>query len=597
MRLMHPHLLGLLLLVPAAVLAYAIAFVARQRALGRLGNPALIQRMSAATSVPRKVTRAALLCLVLGLIGFALARPQAGARARLEKQRGLDIVVALDFSKSMLAKDIYPSRLERAKRELEQLMDHLSGDRVGLVAFAGETLTYPPTTDYDAVKLFWRDLSPSDMPVGGTAIGRAVTAATEMLSRLRAEGGKTRDQVILLLTDGEDTESKPLEAAEEAAKLGIKIFAVGIGSRSGELVPEVGDNDQAAGYIKDRDGKYVTSRLDEDLLAQMASKTGGGYLRADAQHFGVEAIEGALAGLKRTESETRLVKQYDEVYEYLLLPALLLLLLEACLADRRRKAKPVGAQAALLLAALVPFLGAWNPLERNNRATEAGNASMKSGKAEDALAQYDKAVTALPSDAAAHFNRGNALFALSRFEEAGQEFLRATQAAAPGLKSAAFYNLGNTHFKNNKYEDAIAAYRRALALDPSNSSAKWNLELALQKKKEEDKKKEDQQKDQDKKDQDKNDKKDQDKNDKKDQDKNDKKDQDKNDKKDQDNKDQQKQEQQKQEQQEPKLKDDKSPDMREIDAVLDNLEQSPKDLEKMRARLRAVRRAPPAKDW
>lgn len=584
MRLAHPHLLWLLLLVPAAVLAYAIAFVARRRALARLGNPTLIERMSAATSVPRKVARAALLCAVLGLVAFALARPQAGGRARLEKQRGLDIVVALDFSKSMLAKDIYPSRLERAKRELEQLMDRLSGDRVGLVAFAGETLTYPPTTDYDAVKLFWRDLSPSDMPVGGTAIGRAMTAAIEMLSRLRSQGGETRDQVILLLTDGEDTESKPMEVAEEAAKLAIKVFAIGIGSRSGELVPQTGEDEQANGYIKDRDGKYVTSRLDEDLLAQIAGKTGGGYLRADGQNFGVEAIEAALARLKRTENETRLVKQYDEIYEYLLVPALLFLLVEACMGERRRR-KPVGAQAALLLTVLVPFLGAWSPIESNNRATEAGNASMKSGKPEEALAQYDKAVAELPNDSGAHFNRGNALFALSRFEEASQEFLRATQASNPGLKSAAFFNLGNTHFKNNKYEDAIASYRHALALDPGNTSAKWNLELALQKKKEEDKKKEDQ-------------KKDQSEDDKKDQDKqNDqKKDQNEDDKKSEQNKQDQQQEQQEQQDQQPG-KDDKSPDLREIDAVLNNLEQSPKDLEKMRARLRAVRRAPPSKDW
>jgi Ca-activated chloride channel family protein len=638
MRLAHPQLLWLLLLVPVAVLAYGIAFAARRRALRRLGNPVLIARMSAATSVPRKVARAAILCVTLGLFGLALARPQAGGRARLEKQRGLDLIVALDFSKSMLAKDIYPSRLERAKRELERLMDRLSGDRVGLVAFAGETLTYPPTTDYDAVKLFWRDLSPSDMPVGGTAIGRALMSSIDMLSRLREGGGETRDQVILLLTDGEDTESEPLEAADQAAKLAIKIFAVGIGSRSGELVPELGENEQAAGYIKDKDGKYVTSRLDEDLLSKIAAKTGGGYLRADAQHFGVEAIEAALAGLKRTENDTRLVKQYDEVFEYLLLPALLLLLIEACMGERKRERKQSkragkldGAKAAVLLAFFLPFLGAWNPIERNNRAVESGNASMKNGKAEEALADYDKAVAELPNDPGAHFNRGNALFALSRFEEATAEFLRATQASEPSLKASAFYNLANSYFKNDKYAEAIAAYRHALALDPSNGRAKWNLELAQQKKKEEDKKKEDEKnkddkKDQDKKDQDKkddkkdqdkkddkkdqdkkDDKKDQDKkDDKKDQDKkDDKKDQDKkDDKKDQDKKDQDKKDQEQQQQQQekkdqapPPAKDDKAPDMREIDAVLDNLEHSPKDLEKMRAKLRAVRRAPPTKDW
>ncbi|MBN2575719.1 MAG: VWA domain-containing protein [Deltaproteobacteria bacterium] len=609
MRLAHPQLLWLLLLVPAAVLAYSIAFVLRRRALARLGNPSLIARMAAVTSVPRKVARATMVCLAIGLVALALARPQSSGRARLEKQRGLDLVVALDFSKSMLAKDIYPSRLERAKRELERLMDQLSGDRVGLVAFAGETLTYPPTTDYDAVKLFWRDLGPADLPVGGTAIGRALTAGIEMLSRLRAKGGETRDQVILLLTDGEETESQPLDAADEAAKLAIKVFAIGIGSRSGDLVPDLGESGQAAGYIKDKDGKYVTSRLGEDLLSKIAAKTGGGYLRADAQNFGVEAISAALAGLKRAESEARLVRQYDEVFAFLLVPALLLLLVEACLGERRRR----GAQgmAALVLAALLPFLGAWSPLERNNRAAESGNASLRAGKAEEALAAYDKAVAEAPNDPAAHFNRGNALYALSRFEEASAEFLRATQSAAPGLRPSAFYNLGNSYFKNDKFEDAIAAYRHALALDPANERAKWNLELALQRKKEEDEKKKKEDEKQDEKDQDKQ----QDENqDKQDQDKKqDEKDQDKQDQdKKQDEKQQQneqqreqqqqqqqqqQQEQQQQEQQQQDRAEEKTPDMREIDAVLDNLERSPKDLEKMRARLRAIRRAPPLKDW
>jgi Ca-activated chloride channel family protein len=338
-RLAHPQLLWLLLAVPAVVLAYVVAFTRRRLLLERLGGTVLQGRMAASVSVPRKVFRASLVTLALALIVLALARPQAGGRAKLERQRGLDLVVALDFSKSMLARDIYPSRLERAKRELERLMDRLAGDRVGLVAFAGETLTYPPTTDYAAVKLFWRDLGPADMPVGGTAIGRALKAAVDQLSRLRRKEGETRSQVILLLTDGEDTESEPLEMADEAARLGIKIFAVGIGSRSGELVPEVDADGKITGYLKDRDGKYVTSRLAEDMLAQLASKTGGEYLRADAKRFGVEAVEAALAGLKRTENEARLVKQYDDVYEVLALPAFLLLVGEACTSERRRRAR------------------------------------------------------------------------------------------------------------------------------------------------------------------------------------------------------------------------------------------------------------------
>lgn len=339
MRLAHPQLLWLLLAVPAVVLAYVLAFTRRRRLLARLGGHALIARMTASVSVSRKVMRAIYVTTAVALLALALARPQAGGRARLERQPGLDLIVALDFSKSMLAKDIYPSRLERAKRELERLMDRLGGDRIGLVAFAGETLTYPPTTDYAAVKLFWRDLAPADMPVGGTALGRAIRASLDLLKRLRSGGGEARAQVILLLTDGEDTESEPMEMAEEAARLGVKIFTVGIGSRSGELVPEVNEQGQVTGYLKDRDGKYVTSRLGEDLLANLAQKTGGEYLRADAKRFGVETIEAALATLKRTESEARLVKQYDEVYELFVLPAFLLLVGEACANERRRRAK------------------------------------------------------------------------------------------------------------------------------------------------------------------------------------------------------------------------------------------------------------------
>ena len=337
MRFANPHALWLLLVVPVAVLAYALAFARRRQLLARLGDAPLVALMAAEVSLGRKRARAALVVVALALTALALARPQAGGRARLTKQPGLDMVVALDFSRSMLAKDVYPSRLERAKRELEQLMDGLGGDRIGLVAFAGETLSYPPTTDYAAVKLFWRDLFPWDMPVGGTAIGQAMHASLDLLLRLRAKGGPTRSQVILLLTDGEDTDSEPLAMADEASKLGVKVFTVGIGSRSGELIPEYDETGKVTGYVKDADGKYVTSRLDETTLTKIAAKTGGEYFHADPKRFGVEEVEAALAGLKRSENEARVVKQYDEVYEMLLLPAFLLLVGEACSSDRRRR--------------------------------------------------------------------------------------------------------------------------------------------------------------------------------------------------------------------------------------------------------------------
>ena len=190
MRIAYPWVLWLLGLTVLVGLGFGYSRSRRRRKLADLGEAAMVAQLVASVARGRQVVRMVLFTVAIGLLVVALARPQAGAKT-LQKQVGLDLVVALDFSKSMRAKDIYPTRLERAKRELEQLMDTLGGDRVGLVAFAGETLSYPPTTDYEAVKLFWRDLGPEDMPVGGTAMGRAMAAALEQLKRLRrADGGQ-----------------------------------------------------------------------------------------------------------------------------------------------------------------------------------------------------------------------------------------------------------------------------------------------------------------------------------------------------------------------------------------------------------------------
>jgi Ca-activated chloride channel homolog len=255
--------------------------------------------------------------------------------------------------------------------------------------------------------------------------------------------------------------------------------------------------------------------------------------------------------------------------------------------------------AVLALVTLGPLLCGFALLEKRDVEVEAGNAALKAGKAEDALAHYDKAIAKLPTDPGAHFDRGAALYALSRFDEAGQEFLRATEAKDSALKASAFYNLGNAFFKKDKFKEAVEAYKRSLGLNPA-LPAKWNLEIALQKQKEDEKKKKDDQKKDDKKDDQKKD--DQKKDDKKDDQKKD--DQKKDDKKDDQKKDdksgqqdQKKDQNQKDQADQPPPKPGDKPNEQQVDAVLDNLERSSKDLEKERARARAVRRAPPARDW
>jgi Ca-activated chloride channel family protein len=270
----------------------------------------------------------------------------------------------------------------------------------------------------------------------------------------------------------------------------------------------------------------------------------------------------------------------------------------------------------LMLILMLPALGGWEMLRRRSASIEAGNGHMKTGKPEEALTEYDKAIAELPADPGAHFDRGTALAALSRFDEAAQEFLRATEAKDTPLKSEAFYNLGNAFFKKDKFKEAFAAYKRALELDPRNDRAKWNAEIALKKQREDDQKKQDQKdkdKDKDKK-KDDSGKPDKDKDDKKDDQKKDKKDDQQDHKKEDDKKDPQK-DPQKPEDKDQKSNDEKktaepnppnaedkpppekSVEQHEMESALDGLDKSPKELEKQRALLRAVRRAPPTRDW
>ncbi len=329
--------LWLLAGLPLFVVGYAIDTALRRRLLAAIGESALVGRLTASVSGARRTLAATLIVATVALAIVALARPQHGGKAQGARRRGSDVVIALDFSKSMLARDVAPSRIERAKIELRALLDALGGDRIGLVAFAGEALRYPLTTDHAAAHLFWRDLTPLDMPVGGTAIAKAIHAGIELLESARSEGAPSSARSIVLLTDGEETEGGAVvEAAREAARLRIRIFTVGIGSTSGELVPEIDQEGQPAGWQQNPAGGYVMSRLDARALRAIAEATGGEYFEASAGRLGIERVGHALAKVEKREYEARVVRRYEESYAIFLLPAFLLLLVETCIGDRRR---------------------------------------------------------------------------------------------------------------------------------------------------------------------------------------------------------------------------------------------------------------------
>ncbi|HEX7481188.1 MAG TPA: VWA domain-containing protein [Polyangiales bacterium] len=335
-----PWLLWLLGLLPVLGVVMFFGFRLRQRATARFGAKEALARLLVGRATGMRATRAIVLLLGVGFAVIALARPQYGSRTRLLRKRGVDIVLVLDFSKSMLARDVRPSRIERAKAEVTSFLNELGGDRVGMVAFAGETMEFPMTVDYSAATLFFRDLGPYDMPVGGTAIGRALTAAKRLLERSTTqttEGDKSqRARVVILLTDGEDHEGDPVAAAEELQKIGARVYAVGIGTRTGEPIPTYTDDGTWTGYMRDQNGSPVLTALTGDNEAQLkkiAQATGGKYFAAGRGSVGLDQIRAEVRRMKQSELKARKVTVHEERYAPVLLIAFLLVLLEALLPE------------------------------------------------------------------------------------------------------------------------------------------------------------------------------------------------------------------------------------------------------------------------
>jgi Ca-activated chloride channel family protein len=326
-----PTLLWLLLAGPVLVVFLVWAFRARRRALGRFAAEPLAQRL--AGSVRPVVRRWKAVLLVAGVMGgaLALAQPRWGFEWHEVKNRGVDVFVLLDVSKSMLAEDVRPNRLTQAKFAVEDLLSKLRGDRVGLIAFAGTAFVQCPLTiDYEAFRLTLKDADPRIIPRGGTAIGLAIRTALKAF-----EAGDGRDRAIVLITDGEQTEGDALAAADEAAKAGVKIYAIGVGTAEGELIPV--REDGRMDFLKDREGKVVKSRLDEATLKEIALKTGGIYVRSAAGDFGMDTVyDKGIAQLQRKEYEARLQKRYFERFQWPLSLSLALLLLEAFVSERRK---------------------------------------------------------------------------------------------------------------------------------------------------------------------------------------------------------------------------------------------------------------------
>lgn len=498
----HPFALGALVLVPLLALFLARAARRRREALAAFAAAALLPAVAPEVDLRRRRVRAGLLCGAVLCLALALAGPQWGFRWQEVRRQGIDLVVAIDTSRSMLATDLRPNRLARAKLAVRDLLGRLAGDRIALVAFAGTAfLQCPLTLDYGAFAESLAAVEVGLIPKGGTAIAAALDAAVAAF-----EGREGKHQAIVLITDGEDHEGAVADAAKRAADRGIRVFTVGIGTPDGELIPLEG-----GGYVKDRSGQVVKSRLGEATLREIATTTSGAYVAASGGTIDLRTLyDEHVDTIEKRELSSTLERRFENRYQLPLALAIVLLAAELLLGDRRLRPRRGAPAAAVLLAlACVGWLDAW---ERERE----GNRLYAEGRYDEAAARYHEALIDRPDSPLLRYNLGATAYRQGKFDEAVASFEKVNAPEdQPARRARTAYNQGNALFRLGEasvekepqaavqhWAAALVAYRRAMRADPTDRDAKFNHELVarrleeLRKKLEEEQKKDEEQQNQ-----------------------------------------------------------------------------------------------------
>jgi Ca-activated chloride channel family protein len=317
------------LVIPVLFILSALYFISRKKKLKLLGDPALVEQLIPYASKRKRRMKVLLFALGMCSLILALCNLQTGSKLAEVKREGADIVVCLDVSNSMLAQDLTPNRITRAKLALEKMIDMLEGDRLGLVIFAGEAyVQLPITTDYSAAKMFLSSIGPGMVPVQGTKIGEAIKKASESFAN---DEGKNR--AIIIITDGENHENEAIEAAEEAHRKGIMINTIGVGSTNGVPIPLV-ENGVIKGYRKDRQGQTVVTKLNSELLKTIAGKADGVYVQASQADLGLSAILDKISELDKSQLDTKMYSDYEDQFQWFLILALIFFFLEFLISER-----------------------------------------------------------------------------------------------------------------------------------------------------------------------------------------------------------------------------------------------------------------------
>ena len=527
-RFEYEYVLYALLFIPILIGIYIYLQYHRKKIMEDFGSGELTRKLSAEDAPAMHHVKLSIFLLGLICLIFALANPQVGSSLEKGTRKGVDIMICMDISNSMLAEDIQPNRLEASKMALSRFIDMLQGDRIGLVVFAGKAFVQLPiTSDYAAAKMFINIVKPSLISEQGTDIAAALDLATASMLPEESQSQQKQlsdltSKVILVVSDGEDHFPESIEMAQEVHKLGITIHTIGIGNTLGEPIP-LRDKYGNPTYKKDREGNTVMTRLNEEVLQDIAHAGGGTYVHASNANMGFETIMNKINAMNKTDIQEVTFTRYDSKFQIPLILSLLFFFIEILLFTTPSKIKQLinkiqyqfkGKTALLCIVMLMtaPAMQAQTKAElsairKGNEQFKAAeqfrkdamdlmakggevnkrNADEKMKKAAENYQQaeinYRKAMETTHNYDKANYNLGNSLYRQERYEEAGKAFesVANNKSSSKDLRERAYHNYGNSLLKQEKYKESIEAYKEALKLNPKDMDTKYNLEYARKK--------------------------------------------------------------------------------------------------------------------
>lgn len=487
LRFQYTEYLLVLAIVPVLLLLYFYVQNWKEKTAARIGDPLLVKELLKNYSPGKFTTKFLLIAVAFVLCSFALANLRKPSGGQKISRNGIDVMIALDVSRSMLAEDVKPSRLERAKQLLNKLVDKMDNDRVGIVVFAGKAyIQMPLTADHSAAKMYINSCGPEMVQTQGTLIGDALERSADCFST-----HEKKYKAIILISDGEDHDEGAGDIASKLAADGVSINTVGIGSPDGSPIMDKITNE----YKKDKDGNLVVSKLNEQALKDIAQKGKGIYQLFTNTDEVATRLDAQFRSMDQREVTDDSLTSYNSFFQWFLLAALLLLVAEVFISEKRKKPRnPEPVKKVLLSLTALLFLSQFAVAQNDNSLIKKGNEAYNQKDFATAGDAYKKVIEKNPSNATAQYNLGNALYKSRKTDDALKAYDQAIASAkTPSEKAQAFYNKGVALQNTKKLPECIDAYKQSLRLKPDDQDARLNLQKALMQQKQE------QQKDQQKK--------------------------------------------------------------------------------------------------